>query len=46
MKQEYITEINALLPNADTDLLDFIFQLLKKSVELPVKPSETHQQPA
>lgn len=46
MKQEYIAEINNLLPNADADLLDFIFQLLKKSVELPINSSETHPQPA
>lgn len=46
MKQEYITEINNLLPNADDDLLDFIFQLLKKSVEISISPSETHPQPA
>lgn len=46
MKEEYIFEINNLLPHADSDLLDFVFQLLKKSVELPVKPLETSQQSA
>ena len=46
MKQEYIDEIKNLLPHADNDLLDFIFQLLKKSVEVPLNPSETHPQSA
>lgn len=46
MKQEYITEINNLLQHADTELLDFVFRLLKKSVEMPISSSETHQQPA
>ena len=46
MKNEYINEIINLLPYADADLLDFIFQLLKKSVELPINPSETHLQSA
>lgn len=46
MKQDYILEINKLLPNADEELLDFVFQLLKKSVEIPVTASETHLQPA
>ena len=45
MKNEYITEINNLLPLADAELLDFIFQVLQKSVEKPT-PSETHRQPA
>lgn len=42
MKKEYIAEINNLLPLADVELLDFVFQLLQKSIT----PSETHQQPA
>lgn len=46
MKQEYIAEINNLLQHADADMLDFIFQLLKKSVEIPISSSETHLQPA
>ena len=46
MEKEYIAEINNLLTYADADLLDFIFQLLKKSVEIPISPSETHLQPA
>lgn len=46
MEKEYITEIIKLLPYADADLLDFVFQLLKKSVEIPVNPSESHLQPA
>lgn len=44
MNEEYIVEINNLLPHADAELLDFIFQLLKKSVEIPVKHSETSLQ--
>lgn len=46
MKKEYITEINNLLPLADAELLDFIFQLLQKSIEKPIPPLETSQQPA
>lgn len=46
MKQEYITEINNLLPLADVELLDFVFQLLKKSVEITVTSFETQPQPA
>ena len=42
MNNEYITEINNLLQNADVELLDFILQLLQKSIT----PSETHPQPA
>lgn len=34
MKNEYITEINNLLPLADEDLLDFVYQLLQKSITL------------
>lgn len=41
-KQEYITEINNLLPFADEELLDFVFQLLQKSIN----PSALHSQPA
>ncbi len=32
MKENYIKDINNLLPKADLDLLDFIYQLLEKSV--------------
>lgn len=46
MNNEYITEINNLLQNADVELLDFILQLLQKSVENPFIPSETQIQPA
>ena len=42
MTNEYIAEINNLLQHADTELLDFIFQLLQKSITA----SETHQQSA
>ena len=37
----YIKEIINLLPHADAELLDFVFQLLKKSTEKPINPSET-----
>lgn len=46
MKKEYIEKIESLLPLADEELLDFVFQLLVKSVEKPVTPSEEHQQSA
>ena len=46
MKKEYITEINNLLPLADEDLLDFVFQFLIKSVEKPVNPSTSQKQSA
>lgn len=41
---DYITEINKLLNLADEELLDFIYQLLQKSIN----PSliEMQQQPA
>lgn len=42
MKEEYITEINKILPLADEELLDFVYQLLQKSIN----PLELHQQPA
>ena len=42
MKNEYITEINNLLPLADEELLDFVFQLLQKSIN----PSASQPQPA
>lgn len=41
---DYITEINNLLQLADEELLDFIFQLLKKSINPSL--TETLQQPA
>lgn len=40
MKTEYIAEINKLLPFADAELLDFILQVLQKSIT----PSEEQQQ--
>lgn len=46
MKQEYIAEINSLLPDADVELLDFIYQLLQKSIEKSFTSSEAHPQPA
>ncbi len=42
MKEEYIAEINNLLNLADIELLDFIFQLLQKSVPQSITPSEEH----
>ena len=44
-KTDYIKEINNLLPLADIDLLDFVFQLLQKSID-PVTPLEEHPQSA
>ena len=46
MTTEYITEINKLLPLADAELLDFIYQLLQKSVPQSVTPSEMQRQSA
>ena len=43
-RAEYIEEINNLLELADDELLDFVFQLLQKSVSPSL--TETHQQPA
>lgn len=42
MKKEYIEAINNLLPQADEELLDFVFQLLQKSIT----PFEEHPQSA
>ena len=44
MKNEYITEINKLLPIADVELLDFVLQFLQKSVDQPVTPLDTNLQ--
>lgn len=43
-KKEYIAEINSLLNIADLELIDFIYQLLQKSVPDSVTPSKEHQQ--
>lgn len=43
---EYITEINNLLPLADVELLDFVYQLLQKSVPQPIMPLEMQLQSA
>lgn len=40
---DYITEINKLLALADEELLDFVFQLLQKSITPYL--IETQQQP-
>ena len=42
MPNEYIAEINKLLPYADVELLDYVLQLLQKSVT----PSEEQLQTA
>ena len=41
---EYITKINTLLPLADEELLDLVFQLLQKSISPSV--TDTLQQSA
>lgn len=46
MQKEYITEINNLLPLADDELLDFVLQLLQRSIEKSVTPFASHQQSA
>lgn len=46
MKTEYITEIEKLLQLADIDLLDYIYQLLQKSIETPINSSIEHPQSA
>lgn len=43
-RTEYIKEIDNLLELADDELIDFVFQLLQKSVTPSLK--EKHQQPA
>ena len=45
MKNEYIEKIEELLPYAETDLLDFIFQLLHKSVEKPLNSNPSKEPP-
>lgn len=46
MQKEYIEKIENLLPYAELDLLDFIFQVLQKSVTPPLNtnPSKEHPQ--
>ena len=39
MENQYIFKIEELLPKADVELLDFIYQFLYKSVN----PAEEHQ---
>ena len=43
-KTEYINEINNLLNLADLELIDFIYQLLQKSVPDSITPLTEHQQ--
>lgn len=42
MKTDYIAKIENLLPHADEELLDFVFQLLQKSINSSL--TETHLQ--
>ena len=41
MKNEYIEKIESLLPLADEDLLDFVFQLLQKSISPSLIETQT-----
>ena len=43
MTNEYIEKIESLLPYADIELLDFVFQFLQQSIETPVIPSSELQ---
>lgn len=47
-KTEYVEKIEALLPYADIEILDFVCQFLQKSVDttLQVTPLTEHSQPA
>ena len=47
-KTEYINEINNLLPFADVEILDFVYQFLQKSVDtaLQINPLTEQSQPA
>lgn len=47
-KTELINEINNLLPYADIEILDFVYQFLQKSVDITVQTnlSKEHSQPA
>lgn len=44
MKEEYINKINELLNQSDVPLLDFIYKLLKKRVNKPMKNCLTSEQ--
>lgn len=35
MKEQYIKDINELLPLADLEWLDYVYQLLKKTIPNP-----------
>lgn len=43
MTNEYIEKIESLLPYADIELLDFVFQFLQQSIETPAIPSSELQ---
>ena len=43
MTNEYIEKIESLLPYADIELLDFVFQFLQQSIETPLIPSSELQ---
>lgn len=45
MQKEYIEKITSLLPYADIDLLDFIYQVLQKSVAPPLNPNPSKEHP-
>ena len=45
MPKEYIEKITNLLPYADVDLLDFIYQVLQKSVAPPLNPNPSKEHP-
>ena len=44
LKNNYIANIEKLLPHADAELLDFIFQVLQKSIPEPVNVVLTSNQ--
>lgn len=46
MKEEYIQQITKLLNVADLELLDFVYQLMKKSVDATQVISSAEHQPS
>lgn len=40
MQMDYIEKIEGLLPSADEELLDFLFQLLQKSINSSPKTQQ------
>ena len=47
-KTEYVEKIETLLPYADIEILDFVFQFLQKSIDATaqITPLVEHSQPA